>query len=450
MNGRRDAKVPQLKSPDSTISLLREGYPFLQTRARELGSNVFEGRILGQKTLFISGHLAAELFHDETLLQRAGALPRTMKQRFVVGGSPELDDRAHRDRKRLFTSIMTRTRIGELVRQIEEAWQARVSGWPERTRVVLFAEAAQVLCRAACNWAGVPLSTNERLELTSNCVHMVDGFASVGARSWRARSARKRAEAWARSVIERIRTQELAPPVNCAARVIAEHEQSDGSPLPLEVAAAELLNVIRPTVAMAWWVAFAGLALHDHPRYMRRLVEDEAFVVPFVREVRRFYPFTPYLAARARVDFEWEGAKIRKGQMVVFNVYGSLRDAKRWDTPELFLPERFSAGQTGLFEFVSQGSGEVMVGHQCAGELLATEALAVAVRVLVERVTYDVPKQDLGYSLSRIPTSPRSGVVLANVKLTSVSQLTSVSRRPMQAPSVQDYPSAAAVPLTYQ
>jgi fatty-acid peroxygenase len=37
--------------------------------------------------------------------------------------------------------------------------------------------------------------------------------------------------------------------------------------------------------------------------------------------------------------------------------------------------------------------------------------LAVAARVLA-RTPYTLPAQDLGYDLSRIPTRPRSGVIL--------------------------------------
>ncbi len=39
----------------------------------------------------------------------------------------------------------------------------------------------------------------------------------------------------------------------------------DGQLLPLEVAAVELLNIIRPTVALTVWAALMGHALFSRP-----------------------------------------------------------------------------------------------------------------------------------------------------------------------------------------
>ena len=41
------------------------------------------------------------------------------------------------------------------------------------------------------------------------------------------------------------------------------------------VAAVELLNLLRPTVAIARFIVFAALALHLHPEWRARVAEDE-------------------------------------------------------------------------------------------------------------------------------------------------------------------------------
>jgi len=38
-----------------------------------------------------------------------------------------------------------------------------------------------------------------------------------------------------------------------------------------------------------------------------------------------------------------------------------------------------------------------------------------AVALLTRAIRYEVPEQDLGFSLSRMPTAPRSGFVLTRV-----------------------------------
>jgi hypothetical protein len=52
---------------------------------------------------------------------------------------------------------------------------------------------------------------------------------------------------------------------------IATHHDADGRELDARTAGVELLNVLRPTVAVARYVTFAALALHDHPEWRSRL-----------------------------------------------------------------------------------------------------------------------------------------------------------------------------------
>ena len=54
-------------------------------------------------------------------------------------------------------------------------------------------------------------------------------------------------------------------------------------------------------------------------------------------------------------------------------------------------------------------------GRPAAGMRVTVELLKSALRTLT-RVDYDVPEQDLSYSLSRMPTRPRSGFVIEGVR----------------------------------
>ncbi len=56
------------------------------------------------------------------------------------------------------------------------------------------------------------------------------------------------------------------------------------------------------------------------------------------------------------------------------------------------------------------------MGHRCPGEAITQQQLTLALEVLTRWITYEVPAQDLGYPLNRMPTSPRSGFVLGNVR----------------------------------
>jgi fatty-acid peroxygenase len=409
--------VPHLRALDSTVQLLREGYPFIFNRRTELGTDAFIMRLLGRQTVCIGGPGAAELFYDDRRMRRSGAIPlRIRKSLFGLGGVQELDDHAHRERKGLFMSILTAPELERLLDLTAQSWSETISHWSMRGRVAIFDEAARVFCRAVCAWAAIPLSVENHVQLTNNCVAMVDGFAAIGPRHWRAVQARKAAEQWAQNVIDEVRLGTIEVKPESPVYKIAHFRHSNGERLSLQIAAVELLNLIRPTVAIAWWVSFAALALHEHPDYAQRLRQDSAFSEPFAQEVRRIYPFAPYLGAKTRLAFKWNGIAFRQDQLVLLDVYGALHDPRLWEAPESFRPERFMDRELGRFDFIPNGGGDMM-GHRCAGEQVVRQCLKQAIMVLAKEVEYKLPAQDLGYSLSRIPARPNSGVVVEQARL---------------------------------
>jgi fatty-acid peroxygenase len=60
---------------------------------------------------------------------------------------------------------------------------------------------------------------------------------------------------------------------------------------------------------------------------------------------------------------------------------------------------------------VPQGGGDPRTGHRCPGELI-TVAVLSALAVRLARLAAEVPEQDITIPLHRIPSRPRSGIVL--------------------------------------
>jgi fatty-acid peroxygenase len=270
-----------------------------------------------------------------------------------------------------------------------------------------------VLTRAVLPWAGVPVGPDEPARRARQLATVLHGFAAPGPAYVRAVAARLQVGRWARRSIRRTRAGVIDPPAGSALRAAAEARTTRGRLLPVRVAATSLLNVVRPTVAVAWFVAFAGAALHEHPEWRDRIAGgDDAALEAFAHEVRRCYPFVPVLAARARRAQDVLGERVPRGGLVVLDVHGTDHDPAHWPDPDAFDPNRFLGGPVDPDALVPQGGGEVTTGHRCPGEGVTLTMIAVAVRALAGSPR-TVPPQDLGFDLSRIPTRPRSGVVLA-------------------------------------
>jgi fatty-acid peroxygenase len=176
------------------------------------------------------------------------------------------------------------------------------------------------------------------------------------------------------------------------------------------------LNVLRPTVALSVYIVFIAHALHTYPRCKDALASGgPQYAEWFVQEVRRFYPFFPAVPALVRRDFEWNGYHFPARRRVMLDLHGVNHDARLWNKPEQFEPERFKHWDGDSFNFVPQGGGDYAGGHRCPGEPVTIELMKKAVDLLTSKISYDVPPQDLTIETSRLPALPTSKFVIANV-----------------------------------
>ncbi|WP_182886196.1 cytochrome P450 [Microbispora sp. H10885] len=402
---------------DTTLLLLLEGYAWLPSRWREAQGEMIRTRLLGQRAVVLRGPDAARFFYDDNHVQRAPALPEPIKSTlFGHGAVHGLDQGAHRARKAMFMGLMTPESVASLVRETTAAWDETVATWPGRGEVVLFDEAARVLTTGVCRWAGIPLDEEEAGPLAADLVAMVDGFGSPGARHWRARGARVRREAWLAEMVEDVRRGGSRVPPTSALGVVAAHREPDGQPLAARLAAVELLNLVRPTVAVAWFLTFAAHAMHNWPVTRVRLNDDVdgAYAEAFAHEVRRFYPFAPFVAGKAAKDLTWKGEPILADWLVLLDVWGQNHDPALWPNPCSFDPQRFIGREIGPYDLIPQGGGDPATGHRCPGEPVAVGLLG-ALAPRLARLDYTLPPQDLTVSPYRIPARVADGFVLRPV-----------------------------------
>lgn len=406
------------KGIDNTISLIKDGYLFIKNRTDKYETNLFETHLMGQKVLCMTGKDAARLFYNSELFQRNGATPkRVQKTIFGENAIQTMDGEAHLHRKNLFMSLVTFEEQKRLAQLLKGRWEASIGKWERSREIVLFDEAKDVLCQVACDFAGVPLRESEIMDRAEDFSSMVDGFEAIGPRYWKGKMARARTEEWIGEIIEDVRCGRLNAKEGTALHAMAFFKELDGSYMDIQMAAKELINVVRPIVAVAIYVTFEALALYEHPEYKGKLrFGDASYLEMFAQEVRRFYPFTPFIGAKAKKDFILNGYEIKKGMLIFLDMYGTNHDPHIWENPNEFNPDRFKEWKGSLYGFIPQGGGNPYKTHRCPGDGITVEIMKTTLDFLVNKIEYKVPKQDLSYSLSRMPSLPESEFVMKDIR----------------------------------
>jgi len=390
---------------DVAVRLWRRGYDALgRERDAHGGGDVFACRLLGRRAVVVRGADGARAFYDEDVVERHGAVPAPLAGLlFGRGAVHGLDGEAHRERKRIFLGVLTPDAVADIAQRVRADLERRAGAWRGRD-VALFDELAEAYGTAMVAWAGIDCPPAEARGMARRMAAIVDGFGGAPAAYPKAWVARLRGNRWARRLVQDVRAgRRSAAPGTAVARLAA-------SDLPATVAGVELLNLVRPTVAVAWPATFAALALAQHPEWRERLRHDADQRVAFVHEVRRVYPFAPALAGRARRSAEVGGELLGRGERLVLDIVGTNLDPAAWPDPEAFRPERFAGGEPDPFAFVPQGGGDPRTGHRCPGEPLTVRLMAETVGVLAA-VGYDVFSSP-AYDRERIPTRPADGLVI--------------------------------------
>jgi fatty-acid peroxygenase len=410
--------APRAPGFDLSLAFLAEGYAFMPRRHAALGSDMFATRLMLRRALCVRGEDAARMFYQPGRFTRRHALPATTMALLQDFGSVmALDGEAHRKRKAMLMSLFGPLERQRLVGLAAAEWRTQFARWPSLPQVVVHEAAQEVLCRAVCRWAGIPVSADEAARRAREFARLIDGAGAVGPRNWRGLLVRHRTEQWARALVDAVRAGQVQPPFDSPLNVIARHRDADGELMNRKHAGVELINLLRPTVAVARYIAFALLALHEHPLARTRIAAgDNDYSTWFMQEVRRYYPFIPAMGGRALHDFDWHGLHVKKGTWVLFDLYGTNHHAALWGDPDVFRPERFERWQSSGFDLVPQGGGDHYSGHRCPGEFITGDLVRSALQLFAGEIAYDVPPQDLTVSLRRIPTLPASGFIISNVR----------------------------------
>lgn len=400
---------PRDPSRDLVLALLRDPFGLIAGKAAKLETDAFEARLAGRTVLCLHGSEAAAFFYDDDRFTRVGAMPRSVSRLLQDRRSVQsLDGPAHRRRKALFLDLLLpEARVADLADRFDALWREAEPEWRRRGRIALLEEVTPLLAAAACGWTGAPISALGGRRLARDLEAMVANAGRLGPRNWRARWRRGRVERRAAKLIRRVRRGDLVLSAEAPLARIAFFEDPEDGAMSEAAAVDELLNLLRPVVAVNRFIAHAALALAREPAWRTRLRDDPEMLEPFVEEVRRLAPFFPLIAGRATRNLVWRGETVAAGRWALLDLHGTNRDPGGFPDPERFDPGRAPSWRDQDHRFVPQGAGDAARTHRCPGEA-ATVALMKVATARLRAADWEAAPGSLELS-NDMPPVPRGG-----------------------------------------
>lgn len=388
------------------IGILRKGYGYFLELFRQQHSDILPIHLMFQKTLVIRGEKAARIFYDTTKFKRKKATPKRFKKTlFGKKGVQGLDDEKHLHRKAMFMECMHKDSLLNIQHSFTAHWISAEKAWKKQSAIPLFEETEKILFQTACDWMGIKIKKQEIGEKTKLLSLMIEGTGAIGLRHYQARKARTKAEKWLMQLVESIRTNPHLLEEDSILISFSIYKDRKGEFLPKKIVAVELLNLMRPIVAIARYIVFTAHALQKKPE-SKHLLTTESAKHNFIQEVRRFYPFFPFVAAKVRESFTWNETYFPKNCRVLLDLYATNHDEQTWKDADHFVPDRFNTWKENAFDFIPQGGGKHHYNHRCAGEWITILLMEQALTHLL-KMDYTLLTKNLEIPLSRFPALPK-------------------------------------------
>lgn len=396
---------------DGTLALLRESYDFIGNRCDAFGGDGFRTRLMLRDVVCLRGAEAVDLVYSARGLTRRGAMPawvlRLLQDKCSV---QQLEGEDHRRRKALFIGLLIEGDADRiLAARFGALWRMRGE---HGGHFNVLHDTSRLLARAAAEWCGLGSGFSEDPTFAEALFEMSDRAGVPGLSTWAALRRRRKVEKrLAREVRSRRRSGlmegEEATPLAVFARA-----REGGALLSPEVVAVELLNLLRPIVAVGRYMSFVARMLIRRPDWretFRRGGDD--MIEPFCEEIRRISPFFPFTAAICARDIDWRGTRLRAGQWVIADLYGTCHDPALFPEPDRFSPERLLGWRDPAPGFAPQGAGDPAVTHRCPGEKVTVALMAEAVRQLCRGRDWTAPEAPR-IDRRHIPARPEGGVTI--------------------------------------
>lgn len=241
-------QVPETKIKLTDVKeLINKGYNLLGELREEADAPVAKAEFLTEEITTVYGEEAARKFYNPENFKREGSMPKVvLKTLFGEDGVQTIDGKKHHQRKNYFMDLMTPERMEDYRAILDQNLATELD--QQHGTFELFDLSKRVLFNSICEWAGINLAQYDPKEidkLASNQISMISGAITSPTDHLKGVKDRNESEGWAQSLIKEARKNPVPGKENLALYTFAQAEDLEGELLPVEVAAVELLNIIR-------------------------------------------------------------------------------------------------------------------------------------------------------------------------------------------------------------
>lgn len=417
-------KLPKDSGMDNTFKVLKEAYTYVPCRLEKFNTKAFQTKAMGMKPIVvISGKEAAELFYNNDVMQREKTLPkRVVNTLFGKGAIHTTKGKVHVDRKALFMSLMTEENLKYLRELARNHWFVHTEHMQTQDEVNIYKESIYVLTKIGFRWAGIRQTAEEAERNAKDMDVMIDSFKglgqTLGSGYRKAKKARARVEQFLEDQIVAVRNGEIKAEPGTALYEFAHWEDYKGNQMDARLCAVDLMNVVRPLAAVNRFVSYAVKAMieYDQERLKLQVTDDPNYAYKFAQEVRRIFPFVPFLPGKFKKTVEFDGYRIKKGTFTLLDVFGTTHDPDLFENPYQFNPDRFDNWDGSPFDLIPQGGGDFYTNHRCAGEWMTIIVMEETIKYFANKIDFDAPAQDLSVKLDQFPGKVTSGTIIKNVR----------------------------------
>ena len=410
-----------------TLAFARNPFRFIDDRLARHG-RIFRTNVLGRDSVVIASPDAAGRFIDTSVVMREGAMPPHVQELFGGESLPLLDGETHRGRKNLVLQAFTRPAIASYLPQIQGAIERYFKSWAGAGEIRWLDEMKRLSIEVICTTV-IGMKTGEEMDqLRRDYGVLTGGFATLpvnipGTPYNKALKARDRILNVLRA---KVRERRAAPADDGLTRILAAADAG----VTDEQIVLELHHIV-----IAGFIVYAELGsivqqLTKHPDVRARLaaeIEAKApsgpltlerlmempYLLQVVSEVKRLCPIVAAVFGKAKQTFDFDGASVPAGWMVMWAVTPSHVARGVYSDPETFDPDRFSPERAEEkrheHAFAPQGAGAV-TGHRCPGLDYATYFMELFAVALLRGYTWTLPKQNFELDYSSTPPVPRDGL----------------------------------------